>query len=141
MDLSCLESADPIETKAVNTHASKRRGKPQSSFASRAAWWQHNLTARIAADCEVPTRAISESNQYCLRSPRTETGSNRRRRPFQSSLLIDSSALESADVIETKPLVQCIFRIVWDGFLPRVFPHSSRLRRKILWGPEKIEQR
>src|ERR1700722_3338981 len=59
-----------------------------------------------------------------------ETGSNRRRRPFQGPLPMDLSRLESADPIETKA-VQCIadlglFGISWDGFLPRLFPYCSR---------------
>ena len=47
--------------------------------------------------------AYSELGDWVLASFRwPETGSNRRRRPFQGSLPMDLSRLESADPIETK---------------------------------------
>ena len=40
-----------------------------------------------------------------------ETGSNRRRRPFQGRLAMDLGRLESAEIIETKAVNACRFRI------------------------------
>jgi hypothetical protein len=58
-----------------------------------------------------------------------ETGSNRRRRPFQGRLAMELSGLESADAIDMKDLRAAPIRIVWDNlgwFPPQLVPVCSR---------------